>query len=738
MKNRFISYFCFFRLLFVIAVLSVFVLSPLHAWDEELPAHLGEIVVTATRSDKDLSSSPGETSVVTRKDLNSRTIKTLDDALNGIPGLYTRKQSGSMVNLSLHGIPDLKRSLFMMDGMPLNNSYTGNVKYHGIGSDMIERIEVVQGPFSSLYGGAAMGGAVNVITRIPMKREASFTAGYGSSWTRGESYDDYCRTALSYGDRLFDRLSLLVGYDRKATNGFPQELNVQSVQPTAGLTGWTSTTDTKGSQRYLIGDKGDSYWRDENITVKAAYDFSDVSRLSLLFANVRYDYGTGEPHSYLRNAAGATLWSYGTVREASFLNNYGGSTERTWRLGFETEVRSVRIKANAGVVDLADAWYVTPGTTAATTRSGGPGKVSNTPAQNYSADMQFQIPIFAQQVLTVGASYRHGTAETAEYNLSSWLDDESKTSLAYRAGGKDMTYALFFQDEIAIASSLTAYLGGRMDWWTTFDGYADQTGTAGYPKSYETRVASAFSPKIALVWKPFAGTTLRTSAGQAFRPPTVYELYRTWTSSSDITYNGNPDLKPERLTAWDFGAEQDLWIGAKFKLSYFENYLKNLVYRMTTSATQRDYINAGKADSRGIILGIEQKVAKWLRLHADATFIDSRIRKNSANPLSEGKRMTDVPGRMLNIGADLEYKAVKATLLGTYVSKRYGDDANADIVNGVYMSYDPCFTLNARISYTIMKHAELSFSVDNILNRNYFSYYKAPGRSWFAELKMAL
>ena len=277
-----------------------------------------------------------------------------------------------------------------------------------------------------------------------------------------------------------------------------------------------------------------------------------------------------------------------------------------------------------------------------------------------------------------------------------------------------------------------------MDWWRTFDGYADQIGTAGYPKNYDERSSSAFSPKAALVFKPFAGTTLRTSAGKAFRPPTVYELYRTWTSSSGVTYNGNPDLKPEKLTAWDVGAEQSLWSGAKIKASYFENYLKNLVYRKTVSSSQRDYINAGKAESRGVIAGVEQKIGNWLKLYADVTFVDSRIRENSASPASEGKRMTDVPGRTINIGADFEYRDIKASVLGTYVSKRYGDDANDDVVNSVYMSYDPYFTLNARISYTIMKHAELSFSVDNILNRNYFSYYKAPGRSWFAELKMAL
>lgn len=725
---------------------------------EEPSSQLGEIVVTATRSEKEIAAVPGEATVLTRKDIERRTVKTLDDALTGVPGLYTRKQSGSMVNLSLHGIPDLKRSLFMQDGIPLNNSYTGNVRFNGFASGVVDRIEVVEGPFSSLYGGSAMGGVVNIITRMPEKREASFSAGYGSSWSRGTATDDYRHFSLVYGDRLFERLSLLVGYDYKATNGFPQELNIQSLQPPANIAGWAPTTDTGGAGKYLIGDRGDSYWRDENITVKAAYNFSPKTRLTFSFVNVNYAYGTNEPHTLLYDQRGTPEFSYDVVTytekkvkgkttlvansksvpEATFLNNYGGSAERDYRLSLDSEIGAVRMKTSVAVLDLTPSWYVTPGATVTTTRSGGPGKLSTTSTQNYSADVQFEVPLFAKQVLTVGGSFRHGVADMEEYSLSSWTNEDSRTALTYRAGGRDTTWALFFQDEIALAETLTVYVGGRMDWWKTFDGYADQIGTSGYPKNYDERSASAFSPKAALVFKPFAGTTLRTSVGKAFRPPTVYELYRTWTSSSGVTYNGNPDLKPEKLTAWDVGAEQSLWSGAKIKLSYFENYLKNLVYRKTISSAQRDYINAGKAESRGVITGVEQKVSSWLKLYADVTFVDSRIRENSASPASEGRRMTDVPGRTITIGADFEYQNIKASVLGTYVSKRYGDDTNADVVNGVYMSYDPYFTLNARISYTIMKHAELSFSVDNILNRNYFSYYQAPGRSWFAELKIAL
>ncbi|MGC8938064.1 MAG: hypothetical protein ACP5KH_03625, partial [Thermodesulfovibrio sp.] len=59
-----------------------------------------------------------------------------------------------------------------------------------------------------------------------------------------------------------------------------------------------------------------------------------------------------------------------------------------------------------------------------------------------------------------------------------------------------------------------------------------------------------------------------------------------------------------------------------------------------------------------------------------------------------------------------------------------------DRVNNVYGSYDPYFVVDGRIAYQITKFAKLSFSVDNIFDRKYYQYYRAPGRSWFTELTL--
>lgn len=702
---------------------------------EKEEAALEEIVVTATRTEKAIEEAPADVSVVKKEDIEKKNILAIDGALNTVSGFFTRREKG-LVGLvpviTLRGIPGQNRTLILMDGITLNEPRTGGVNFDGLPPEDVERIEVVKGPFSSLYGGYAMGGVINITTKMPEKREFTIKSSYGSSWDRGEGLDDMRKFYLSYGDKFKDKLSLFLSYGTKATNGYPLVFNVQGSKPTAGITGWSDTTDNQGNPRYLIGDNGDNRWWDDNITLKAGYDFSKTSKINLSFMRTRYEYNYDDPHTYLRDAAGNEVWSYGTAKESSFLSGSGGRERNIYNLSYETEISIIKAKLSLGLVDQEKSWFTTPGSTA--TRTGGHGKVSNSPSESYNADLQFTLPLFKRHILTCGGSFRHGLADTKEHTLTNWKDEESKTTLEYQSKGKDRTYALFLQDEIIIFSNLTAYIGFRQDWWETYDGFANQVGAAGYPKDYDSRSASSFSPKAALVYKPFEKTTLRTSAGKAFRPPTVYELYRTWTSSTGVTYAGNPDLKPETTTSWDVGAEQGLWKGAKVKATYFENYMEDLIYRKTVTSTYQEGINAGKAESKGVEIEAEQRFDKTLRLFANFTYTDAKIKENDTKPSTVGKRLTDVPEKVFNIGGDFEKGPFSASLSGRYVSKRYSNDENKDNVNKVYGSYDPYVTADAKVSYKVTKFAAISLSVDNIFDRDYFYYYKAPGRTWFGEI----
>jgi len=728
----------------VLAACIIGLVTPFNAIAEETATdqsvNLEPVVVTATRTETSVTKAPGSVSVVTKKDIEDRNIETLDQALNTTAGVYDDNKGkgllGTMSSVSMRGLSYNTRVLVMLDGMPLNDAYSGGVSYQLQSVENIEQIEVVKGAGSCLYGGNAMAGVVNIITRMPEKQEITLKTGYGSSWNRGEALDDLSKLFFSYGDKVYDKLSLFGSYGYKTTNGYATGLNVQSKNPAlSGLSGGSPTTTTAGTPSFLVGDSGDNNWWDDQLTLKGAYDFNPRTKANVSFMRSRYEYGYEEPHTYLRNAAGNEVWAYSTVKENSFLAGDGGKIQNIYNTSLETEFSKVLAKLTLGYLDVTDSWYVTKGSTASTTRNGGPGTLSETPSSSANSDLQFTIPAGEIQVVTVGAGYRTNMADNQEHNLSDWKDKASSLACTYEAGGKDRTYSLYLQDEIAILDNLTAYLGTREDWWKASDGYADTDGAGATKRiSYDSKDESAFSPKVALVYIPFNATTVRASIGKAFRAPSVYDLYRTWLSSTGITYAANPNLSPETVTSWESGIEQGLWPGMKVKATYFENEMEDMIYRRTVSATRQEGINAGKARSRGLELEAEQGFDFGLTLFANFTYTDSKMLENEAAPNSVGKQLLQVPREMFNAGARYKTGPYTASLIGRYVGKRYGNDTNSDIVDGVYGSYDPYTTVDAKVSYAINKFATVSLSVNNILGEEYMGYYPGLGRSCFGEL----
>ena len=143
---------------------------------------LEEVVVTATRTEQELFRAPGSVTVVTRESLDKRNIQSLDGALKEVPGFYSRREAEfSLLQpvISMRGIAGQNRTLVMIDDIPLNEPRTGAGYFDGLSVGDVQKIEVVKGPFSSLYGGYAMAGVINVMTKMPEKQEFVFKGGYG-------------------------------------------------------------------------------------------------------------------------------------------------------------------------------------------------------------------------------------------------------------------------------------------------------------------------------------------------------------------------------------------------------------------------------------------------------------------------------------------------------------------------------------------------------------------------------
>ncbi|QTL98826.1 TonB-dependent receptor [Iocasia frigidifontis] len=163
---------------------------PIKATNQEVNSDeekdLGEIVVTtSTKTEKKISEVPLIVEVITAEELKESNAKTVMEALNFINGVKAIQDSGSWGNngVQLRGMGS-KYTLVLVDGQRFRGGHNC-VDLSTISIDMVQQIEIVKGPFSSLYGSDAMGGVINIITKkTPKKNYANLSAEAGSNNTR--------------------------------------------------------------------------------------------------------------------------------------------------------------------------------------------------------------------------------------------------------------------------------------------------------------------------------------------------------------------------------------------------------------------------------------------------------------------------------------------------------------------------------------------------------------------------
>lgn len=131
---------------------------------------LEPVVVTASGYEQVLSDAPASISVISGEELNKQSYGDITDAMDNIPGVYVTG-GGLSKDISIRGLDD-SYTLYLIDGRPINDGRTVNTNGSDGGKQiglppisMIERVEVIRGPMSSLYGSQAMGGVVNIITK---------------------------------------------------------------------------------------------------------------------------------------------------------------------------------------------------------------------------------------------------------------------------------------------------------------------------------------------------------------------------------------------------------------------------------------------------------------------------------------------------------------------------------------------------------------------------------------------
>ena len=130
---------------------------------------LETMVITASRSETALQEAPASISVIAREELQLRNADDLADALTAESGITVTSVGRTRSGISIRGMP-VDHTLYLVDGRRISSSNSviahSDFELSGLPASAIERIEVVRGPMSSLYGSDAMGGVVNIILNV--------------------------------------------------------------------------------------------------------------------------------------------------------------------------------------------------------------------------------------------------------------------------------------------------------------------------------------------------------------------------------------------------------------------------------------------------------------------------------------------------------------------------------------------------------------------------------------------
>ncbi|WP_375395010.1 TonB-dependent receptor [uncultured Sphingomonas sp.] len=730
-----------------------------------------DILVVAERQTKGIDNAPNSSAAVTG-DTIATTVNALnvEQALRYLPSLVIRQRHIGDTQAPLatrtSGLGSSARGLIYADGALLsaligNNNTIASPRWSLVSPQEIARIDVLYGPFSAAYPGNSIGAVVNITTRLPDRLEGTITAG-----TNVQQFDQYAthetlpayQLGATIGDR-FGPLALFASVDHVVSNSQPL-LYVTAPRPAPSIIGAPTTggfddLNRTGAPIRVLGASGFEHQVQNHLKLKAALDLTRSIRLTYvggLFLNDTQAHAD----SYLTTAA-TGLPAYAgtfsidgrayTVAASAFSGGVYDYQERHWSHALSATGSGARFDWQViGILyDFAHDVQRIPATALPTAQTGGSGTITRldgTGWKTLDAKGAWRSDDAATNTLSFGAHYDQFTLNSNRYATADWLHG-GEGALNLQSQGKTQTAAVWAQDAWELLPAVTLTLGGRYEWWRAHDGI-NVSLTPAISVVQPARDANNFSPKASLAWDIGQRWTLRGSFGEAYRFPTVSELYQVVTTQVGAAVP-NPNLRPERAMSEELALERHDDHGTA-RLSLFNEQVRDALISQTgilplVPVQVGTFVqNVDRTLARGVELAAQHTdVLPQIDLSGSITYADAETRADAAFPAAIGRQLPSVPKwKATLLGTWRPTDQIALTAAGRYSSRNYASLDNSDVIGNTYQGFYQYMVVDLRAQFRINQHYVLGLGIDNVGDDRYFLFHPFPQRSFQADLTLKL
>lgn len=641
-------------------------------------AMLDAVVVTGRRTASRLEDTPQRIEIIDAQDIERTPSRELIDLLKKNSSVDVIQYPGNLSGIGIRGFrPEFsginKRSLLLIDGRPAMSTNLSLVNM-----DQIERVEVLKGPASALYGSQAMGGVVNLITR----ESRGALSGMGQ---------------IGLGE--FDIRELRGRMGGKLSGNVGEGLDFD----------YAGSWFDQGNFRMGNGDtRPNTAYRQQNHALRLGLDLAPDWRLS-----AKTDLYRG------RDIATPGDLAYGLNQQSNKdMDRQGADLKLSGRLG----AHSVSATAFAG-----SQWYETT-TKTSTTASVQP----YLPYRSFEEDLHWHGAQLQdvwdwttgdgmRASLVFGVDAEWAKSVTLSYNANGTrkgpfsADNTRDTTGLYAQntwtlnGGDTVVYAGLRQDRIRVETLDTPYKTG---FTPTAASFTSTNPSAGFKQSLRVLAPQA---------------SLHGTVGKGFVTPSASELTgeaTTVVSGKNEITRGNPNLKPESSLTWDLGAT---WNAGPWFLdaAVFDTRVRDKIAR--DGGTQVDannkvftYVNATEARMQGLELEARWQVSRAWRLSAGGTqFFRARQQVSSG-----WEDINNVAKHTVRLAVDVDDGAWSGRLGARYVGRTKDQDwVNGSGTQVQYAGY-AVWDLSAR--WRIDDRQSVAVAVDNLFDRFYAEKYGFP------------